>query len=89
MARQTFKSLEPEIRSAIDAIIIKPDFPRDPKGYTLIEGFVHQFVQDATGSGVPIALAGQVMPVVSIIGNSTGRVFYFNVKFLLPKVKFE
>jgi len=89
VATHTFKSLEPDIKTAIDAVITKEGFPVDPAGYTLMQGFTHQFLQDTTGPGVGVALSGSMMPIVAIVGNSSGQVFYFNVIFLLPKVKFE
>jgi len=88
MAKHDFKTLKPQIETAVNAAITKPGFPIDPKGYSLTDGFVYAPIQDSVGNDAPYNISGRSVPMVMIIGNSNGQVFYFAVGTLLPKVKF-
>lgn len=50
------------------------------KGFTLVEGFVMQPL--STEMSGNIMLGGPTIPLVVIVGNTSGRMYYFAVKAL-------
>lgn len=51
---------------------------------TLVDGFVNQpFQSELSGSFV---IGGPTIPMVMLVGNNTGRVYFFALKVLLPDV---
>ena len=55
-------------------------------GFTLVDGFIMQPINNEL-SGVFI-LGGPLIPLVAVIGNTSGRMYYFAVKALLPDLNF-
>lgn len=54
-------------------------------GFTLIDGFFSQpFQKEMSGNFV---IGGPALPMVAIVGNTTGRVYFFALKILLPSIK--
>src|SRR5690348_3904420 len=88
MAKHTFQELRPRLEAALNQRIQTPGFLVDPQGYSLIEGFISVGLQDEIGNDAGFVIGGKSVPMVAIVGNSNGRVFYFAVTVLLPEVKF-
>lgn len=57
---------------------------QDEEGFTLVEGFVNVPILGEVSSSVIIG--GPNIPSIAIVGNSTGRIYSFAVKVLLPDV---
>lgn len=52
---------------------------------TLVDGFVNQPVSsELSGSFI---IGGPTIPLVMLVGNTTGRVYYFALKALLPRIE--
>ena len=55
-------------------------------GFTLVEGFIMQPLnKEISGS---IIIGGPTIPLVAIVGNTSGRMYYFALKALIPNVDF-
>jgi hypothetical protein len=79
---QTFNVLQPQIIEALNAkFLISGAFPGETAGYTLIDGFIIQSVQERPAG---IVIGGKSVPLVAVVGNATGKVYYFALKALLP-----
>ena len=55
----------------------------ESNGFVLIEGFAMQSIQPQTEG---ISIGGNAIPMVIVVGNTTGRVYQFALKALLPDV---
>lgn len=55
-------------------------------GFTLVEGFIMQPLSKEV-SGTMI-IGGPTIPLVAIVGNTSGRMYYFALKALLPTLEF-
>lgn len=55
-------------------------------GFTLVEGFIMQpLSKEVSGN---IIIGGQpTIPLVAIVGNTSGRMYYFALKALIPDLK--
>ncbi|MBI5023304.1 MAG: hypothetical protein HZC05_04075 [Candidatus Magasanikbacteria bacterium] len=55
-------------------------------GFTLVEGFIMQpLSKEVSGN---IIIGGPTIPLVAIVGNTSGRMYYFALKALLPNLEF-
>ncbi len=55
-------------------------------GFTLVEGFIMQpLSKEVSGN---IVIGGPTIPLVAIVGNTSGRMYYFALKALLPNLEF-
>ena len=55
-------------------------------GFSLIEGFFNQSIQNEIAAG-NILIGGITVPMVAIVGNKTCRMYFFPLKALLPDIK--
>ena len=79
-----FNSLKSQITTALNLKFQKKEaFMGETNGFTLIDGFVVQTIQEQA-SGVVIG--GKSVPMIMVVGNATGRVYYFALKALLPSL---
>lgn len=52
---------------------------------TLIDGFVNQPIQkEISGS---FMIGGPAIPMIMLLGNNSGRVYFFALKAILPDIK--
>ena len=58
--------------------------PTEPKGFSLIRGFFMQPVQSSLSGG--IVIGGPTIPVVGLVGNKSGQIYYYALKVLLPEI---
>ena len=80
-----FEENKDKIKKAIGEKLKNSPVPGEA-GFTLIEGFFNQpFQKELTGS---FMIGGPTLPMVALVGNTTGRVYYFALKALLPDLKF-
>jgi hypothetical protein len=77
-----FEALKPKIETAINLALKLPEAPKDPQGFTLVDGFVITPMQ--MSAGATYNLGGRSITQVVIVGNSTKIAHYFALKALLP-----
>lgn len=65
-----------------DAIQVRlQQFPiTGENGFTLVEGFIMQPLNNEVSSN--IVIGGPTIPLVAIVGNTSGRMYYFALKAL-------
>jgi hypothetical protein len=85
MAELNFDQYKKQITSAIQQRIAQSSLPGETSGVTLVDGFIMQAIQETLGEG--LVLGGPAIPMVAIVGNTTGRVYFFAFKALLPDVE--
>lgn len=52
---------------------------------TLVDGFVNQPIQSELSSSLNIG--GPAIPMIMLLGNNSGRIYYFALKALMPSIK--
>lgn len=77
----TFEELKPQILTALQSVNRR--ISEEPAGLTLVDGFVMQGLQDRTNG---IFIGGKSIPLVAVVGNTTGRMYYFALKAILPNL---
>lgn len=56
-----------------------------PEPVTLIDGFVNQPIQkELSGAFV---VGGPAIPMIMLLGNTSGRIYFFALKAILPDIK--
>jgi hypothetical protein len=85
MAELNFDQYKVRITNAIQQRIAQSSLPGEVSGFTLVDGFIMQAIQETLGEG--LVLGGPAIPMVAIVGNATGRVYFFAFKALLPDVE--
>jgi len=81
-----FEEKKQDILNALNTNMPADMKTAEPDGFTLIEGFVSQPINKAI-SGAFI-IGGPSIPMVAVVGNTTGRMYYFALKKLLPDLQF-
>ncbi|MFA5829313.1 MAG: hypothetical protein WC843_02355 [Candidatus Gracilibacteria bacterium] len=51
----------------------------------LVEGFINQPLQMEFTGG--LVIGGPAIPMVAVVGNNSGRIYYFALKALLPDIQ--
>lgn len=52
---------------------------------TLIDGFVNQPIQKELTGG--FVFGGPTIPMIAVVGNNSGRIYFFALKILLPDIE--
>ncbi len=73
-------NIQKEIEKKISTGVIK-----DPAGFILIEGFINMPTQNEVGAA--FVIGGPTIPTVAVVGKTTGLVYTFALKILLPNIK--
>jgi hypothetical protein len=80
-----FSDIKNELQNALQAKLKQtPIIGED--GFTLIEGFMTLALNDAISNN--IIIGGPGIPIVGIVGNTSGRVYTFALKAILPNLQF-
>lgn len=78
-----FSEYKSEITKTIHEKLQLSPIPNE-NGFTLIEGFIMQpLSNEISGSFV---LGGPTIPLVAVVGNTSGRIYYFALKALIPDI---
>jgi|GEM_PF-795330 hypothetical protein len=80
----TFAELLGEIQASLDEKLQQGFFSPDTS-LTVLEGFTYMPIQSSVG--VAYQIGGPAVPVVGAVGNNTGKVYYFPLKVLVPRVE--
>lgn len=84
MATINFEEYKVKVQQAIE-LRIKNGILSDPEGFIIIDGFVNiQFQKEMGGAFV---IGGPTIPAVAIVGKSSGLVFTFALKALIPEIQ--
>lgn len=57
-------------------------FPGEDKGFALVDGFFNLPLQSELSGN--IVVGGPSVPMVAIVGNASGRMYFFALKALIP-----
>ncbi len=57
----------------------------EPDGFILIEGFINMATNDEVGGA--FVIGGPTIPTVAVVGKTTGLIYSFALKILLPNIK--
>lgn len=79
-----FEQYKTQIEDAIN-IRIKNGSIKDPLGFILIDGFINMSFNKKIENS--IIVGGPSVPCVSVVGKSTGLVYTFALKVLLPNIQ--
>jgi len=77
-----FADIEEDLNKKIHELLPTGIFPGEEKGVTLIKGIFNLPIQ-AEFSG-NIIIGGPSVPMIAVVGNQSGRIYYFSLKMLLP-----
>jgi hypothetical protein len=80
-----FETHKGEIQAAIQSKI-EAGVITDPSGFILIDGFINTPIQKDVGN--TYLLGGPAIPAVAVVGKSTGLIYTFALKVLLPQIPF-
>ncbi len=80
-----FEDYKTELQEAIKKRANQAIFSNE-KDLNLIDGFILQPIQQTIGNS--IIVGGPQVPLVAVVGVSSGKVYYFAVKALLPDLDF-
>ncbi|MBU0455855.1 MAG: hypothetical protein KKA99_03665 [Gammaproteobacteria bacterium] len=78
-----FEELKPRITDAIQAKLRQTPVLGE-NGFTIVEGFIMQPISNEMSGN--IIIGGPSIPLVAIVGNTSGRMYYFALKALLPDI---
>jgi uncharacterized ParB-like nuclease family protein len=68
----------------LKALKEKKDFLKINEPLTLMEGFINQPIcKELTGSFI---VGGATIPMIVVVGNQSGKVYFFALKALLPEL---
>lgn len=79
-----FSEHKEKIQEALNSRLANTAFSGEDKGFTLVDGFFNLPIQDELSGD--IIIGGPTIPMISIVGNSTGRMYFFALKVLLPDI---
>ena len=55
-------------------------------GFTLVEGFIMEPLSNEVSGN--IIVGGPRIPLIAVVGNTSGQMYYFALKALLPELQF-
>jgi hypothetical protein len=79
-----FKDIKHELGLKLNDLLKGGFISGEDDGFTMIEGILMQPIQNEISSS--LMLCGPTVPSVAIVGNKSGRIYYFALKKLLPRI---
>jgi hypothetical protein len=79
-----FEQYKPKILAAIESKL-KIGAISDPNGFILIDGFINMPLQKEMGGA--FVIGGPTVPAVAVVGKSTGLIYTFALKVLIPDIQ--
>jgi hypothetical protein len=78
-----FAEIKDQILAALETRSQKKSFGIEEKA-TLVEGFLNEpFSKELTNS---IVIGGPTVPMIMLVGNESGKIYFFALKALVPGV---
>lgn len=68
----------------IDALYQKSSYLKINEPVTLIDAFINQPIHNELSAALTIG--GPTIPSIAVVGNTTGKIYYFALKALLPEM---
>jgi hypothetical protein len=84
MNTANFEQEKEKIQQAIEKRIAQ-GIISDPGGFILIEGFINMPTHNEVGGA--FVIGGPTIPTVAVVGKTTGLIYTFALKILLPNIK--
>jgi hypothetical protein len=78
---QTFNELRDQITGALPTVL--QGVLHNENGFTLVEGFVSLPIQQNLNT---YNIGGQSVPMIALVGKTTGRMYFFALRQLLPNI---
>ena len=79
-----FSEIKEELQKKLQEKLRNTPIPNE-EGFTLIEGFITTTLQgEISGSFI---LGGPVIPTIGIVGGTSGRIYTFALKAVMPNIK--
>lgn len=78
-----FSEIKDELLKNLDKKLKESPIPNE-KGLSLIEGFMNFSLQGEISNN--FVIGGPSIPVVGVVGNSSGRIYTFALKVLMPQL---
>ncbi|MEK6850221.1 MAG: hypothetical protein AABX85_01455 [Nanoarchaeota archaeon] len=79
-----FSEIKEKLLQALNSKITQNKLHIDEK-VTIVDGFVNQpLSMELSGAFI---LGGPAIPMIMLIGNDSGRIYYFALKAILPGIK--
>lgn len=66
------------------ALTQKQPFLGISESVSLVDGFINQPIQQELSGN--IVIGGPTIPMIAVVGNTSGRIYYFALKALLPDI---
>ena len=85
MPNISFAEYKVRIQQALEKVLKETPFPSETQGFTLVDGFINQLLQSELSGA--FVVGGPSIPLVALVGNSTGRMYYFALKKLIPDIQ--
>ena len=79
---KTFQELRDQIMQALPSAFLA--IQHNENGFTLVEGFVSLPIQKNLGT---YNIGGQSIPMVAVVGNTSGKMYFFALKKLIPDLQ--
>lgn len=79
-----FESYKAQIQKAIE-VRIQQGLIKDAAGFILIDGFINMPFQKELGNS--FVVGGPTIPSVAVVGKSSGLVYTFAIKVLIPGIQ--
>jgi len=78
-----FEQYRPEILKALENRL-KTGVISDPNGFILLDGFINMPLQKEMGGA--FIIGGPTIPAVAVVGKSSGLIYTFALKVLIPNI---
>lgn len=81
-----FDEIRGQITEALNARFRAPGSTKftGESGFTLLDGFIMQPLQKELPG---VIIGGPAIPLVAVLGNTSGTMYYFPLKILLPNLE--
>lgn len=79
-----FSDIKEELQDALKRKLAAAPIPHE-NGFALIEGFMTLPLQSEWSTN--LILGGPSIPIVGIVGNTSGRIYTFALKAILPDIQ--
>lgn len=80
-----FSDIKDDLQKALQERLKNTSMPDEREGFALIEGFMTLPLQGEISGGMIIG--GPSIPMVGIVGKTSGRVYTYALKAILPDIQ--
>jgi hypothetical protein len=84
MKQTKFEDVQEELLKKIREKLDKNPIPNETDGFTIVGGFSYMPIHNNISGN--IVIGGPTLPIVLLVGNSTGIVYTFALKVIMPEL---